>query len=1345
MKKIFFKLPLPIKLMLVAFIPLILLVFFAIQIFREKGERMDLLSNYLRSSNRSVHVSGLVDALQAERRYAFGYSLRHEFRSELVNQRGRTDAAVQQLVGTDSSLDGLASYTFLDSLSSIRRQLDEDLLSPPMVMNYYTNAIFRVNAFNNVTAGGNPLLRPVNDELVGQKLLSEMVTYLGILRASIYMQMHLKQLSPSSVEGLRGVYDIYKSFEKEFDLRGSDSAKNALHHLQNRSLLRPTNQYLDTMFLEGRIDSAYSAERWWDISANAVDQLRSLQRATMSIAQRGVQELYDHESDSRNNTLIYLILALLLVAFIVSSVIVNISRQLNDLNDAAVRIARGETGVEVEQGADDVVGSLASSVRAIDRSNQQLSIAADAIGSGNFNVDVQARSEADVLGTAVVRMRDDLQQYARDNEDKLWQASGVELVSDSLRGDKDPRALAEDALNAIAEYCGAAVGLLYVRQSEHLEHQASYAVDDADRVPQRIAFGETLVGQVAQKRKLMVLANVPDNFIRVRTGIGESAPTQLVLLPLVFNDRTEGVLELGSMQAFEPRVFALLQQLQPVVGVALHTARNRARLHELLQETQAQAEELQAQHQELENINAELEAQAEKLQASEEELRVQQEELMEANQELEERSRLLEERNTLIAQRNREIQQKAEELAVSTRYKSEFLANMSHELRTPLNSILLLSRLLSENNEMNLSGDQVEYAQVIQSSGQGLLALIDEILDLSKIEAGKMELEFLPMSPAATVHDLKGMFVPIAQDKGLAFEVNVDATLPAQVETDKMRLEQVLKNLLSNALKFTTEGKVSLNVSSGAPGYVRFAVKDTGIGIAPEKQALVFEAFRQADGSTRRKFGGTGLGLSISRELTRLLGGELQLESEPGKGSTFFFELPMTRQIAEAAAGPPPAALPTRPEPPAQPVPAAGAAEPAAGAIPAKRPNNLEVPAPVPDDRDTASPGEATILIIEDDTHFAKALLDFTRKQGYKGLVAVRGDEGIELARHYLPKGILLDIQLPVKDGWEVMDALKQDPHTRPIPVHMMSSLEARRESRMKGAIDFINKPMAFEQMQEVFRRIEEVVSKENKKVLIVEENTRHAQALAYFLETFNVNAQISGSVQDSGVALQREDVDCVILDMGVPDPHAYETLESLKQKAGLESLPIIVFTGRSLSRNEELRIKQYADSIVVKTAHSYQRILDEVSLFLHLVEEQDDKPRKKRKLGAMSEVLEGKKILIADDDVRNIFSLSKALEPHGMEVLSATDGREALQQLEAHPDIDVALMDIMMPEMDGYQAMQEIRRRPEFRNLPIIAVTAKAMSGDREKCIQAGASDYISKPVDVDQLLSLLRVWLYE
>ncbi|MEO5564377.1 MAG: response regulator, partial [Chitinophagaceae bacterium] len=718
--------------------------------------------------------------------------------------------------------------------------------------------------------------------------------------------------------------------------------------------------------------------------------------------------------------------------------------------------------------------------------------------------------------------------------------------------------------------------------------------------------------------------------------------------------------------------------------------------------------------------------------------------LMETNQELEERSRLLEEKNHLIVVRNLDIQKKAEELTQNAKYKSEFLANMSHELRTPLNSILLLSRLLSENKEENLKDEQVEYAKVIQSSGNGLLQLIDEILDLSKIESGKMQLDYEHISVADIASGMNSLFAPMAKEKNVEFTIEIDPSLPGQIETDRMRLEQIVKNLISNSLKFTNKGFIKLTVAPNpfGNGMIDFSVKDSGIGIPSEKQELIFEAFQQADGSTRRKYGGTGLGLSISRQLSRLLGGDIALVSEPGQGSEFVVSIPPDKKFISEKGNKEQGNI----------IPEEKDVEIVNQEIvetPERSYTSSIIPEDVPDDRQLIKKGDRVILIIEDDTIFARTLLEFTRKKGYKGIVVVRGDQGIEMAKQYKPIGILLDIQLPIKSGWEVMDAIKKDPLTRHIPVHIVSSFEMKKESLTKGAVDFVYKPVAFEKMDEVFAKIESVVKGESKKVMIVEDNPKHAKALAYFLSMNNINSVISSDIKDSVNSLGKNEVDCVILDMGIPDMKAYETLDVVKKNAGLENTPVLIFTGKSLSRNEEVKIRQYADSIVMKTAHSYQRILDEVSLFLHLVEENNKPARKSpglsRGAGTLSEVLNNKKVLVADDDVRNIFSLTKTLEKHRMQVISAIDGKEALQALENNPDTHIVLMDIMMPEMDGFEAITKIRQNPKWRNLPIIAVTAKAMSGDREKCIKAGASDYISKPVDMDQLISLLRIWLYE
>lgn len=965
---------------------------------------------------------------------------------------------------------------------------------------------------------------------------------------------------------------------------------------------------------------------------------------------------------------------------------------------------------------------------------------AQQIALGDYSVRAQ-EDENDSLGgiaSSLNEMTASLQKSFENINQNEWKQTGLVQINEILTGNKREEEIATESLIKLVEYTECINGAFYTLEDERLVLKGAYGLEP--KMKKIYQPGEGMVGQVFINKQIKLLEDVkPEDFIVSFTS-GQIKLTNIIWIPLMFKEKCLGVIELGANQEFEGVDIDFLQDACKVITLELIAAKSRQRIQSLLEETQAQSEELQTQHSELENLNSELEAQTQLLQASEEELKVQQEELLQSNQELEERSKLLEEKNQLIAFRNREIQKKAEELAMSTKYKSEFLANMSHELRTPLNSILLLSRIMVENDDKNLTDDQIESAKVIQSSGTSLLSLIDEILDLSKIEAGKMELEYESVNLTELCNDLNGMFKPMAKQKEIDFQIDIADDIPAQFETDKLRLDQVLRNLLANAFKFTQKGEIRLSIKNdpNRKNFLQFAVSDTGIGISKENQQIIFEAFQQADGSTRRKFGGTGLGLSISREITKLLGGQISVESTLNEGSTFLISLPLNASTKEEET-----------QINKELFEAKIISEDKMKEIVLVDEDPLtvaEIPDEIEDDRNTVKSKDKLILIVEDDTHFAKALLKYTRQQHYKGIVIVRGDQVLEFAEKYQPLAILLDIQLPVKNGWEVMDELKKNSKTRHIPVHIMSSLQVKKESLMKGAIDFINKPVAMEQMNQMFKKIEDALNRNAQKVLIVEENPKHAAALSHFLNNFSITSEIKNNVEESVNTLLSSKVNCVILDMGLPDKTGYETLEAIKSHEGLEDLPIIIFTGKNLSQAEEMKIKHYADSVVIKTAHSFQRILDEVGLFLHLVEENQLEPKNKaNKLGMLGDVLQGKTILIADDDVRNIFSLTKILEKYKANVVSAMNGKEALAQLHSHPDISVVLMDMMMPEMDGFQTIQKIREIPAYKNLPIISVTAKAMTGDREKCIAAGASDYISKPVDKDQLLSLLRVWLYE
>lgn len=962
---------------------------------------------------------------------------------------------------------------------------------------------------------------------------------------------------------------------------------------------------------------------------------------------------------------------------------------------------------------------------------------ADKISAGDYHTRV-TDEQKDGLGSlsgSLNKMAESLEYSFQLLSDKEWLQTGIARLNEIMVGEMDLKVLVSNVMSFVAEYSHSRVGAFYVMDvsARSLDLHGSYALAPGSRML-NIRTGEGLVGQVARDGKRILVSEIPAGEWMVSFTAGGIRPRNMIAFPLFFDRKVKGVIELGSLESYTERDLEFFSSIAENIGIAINSIENRNKLQELLEETQAQTEELQAQHSEMESLNLELEAQAEKLQVSEEELKVQQEELQQTNLELEERSRSLEEKNQLILLRNLDIQKKADELAQATKYKSEFMANMSHELRTPLNSILLLSRLLAENKDDHLSGEKQEYARVIQNSGQGLLELIDEILDLSRIESGKLQLEHSIVSLEDIIEDMRMLFLPLAKDKGLELNFITEEGTPLQLETDKTRLEQILKNLLSNAFKFTPKGAITLRISAspGHNNFIDFSVKDSGIGIPEDKHQLVFEAFQQADGSTRRKYGGTGLGLSISRELAKLLGGEISLASAPDEGAEFRVTIPLFKM------DPLPDTSPL--------VPAKEAAVVEKAEAPLLTLSGI--PPEIPDDRNGLTVMDRSLLIVEDDPVFARSLLEFGRKKGYKVVVAVRGDAALGLAKTYRPRGILLDIQLPVKNGWEVMEELKKDPQTRHIPVHIISSFEVKNESLRKGAIDFISKPMAFESMDAIFEKIEYVRNRSSKKVLIVEDNTRHAEALSYFLSTHDLHTEITHTVAGSQLALLKKEVDCVILSREDAKEKTDETLDTIRQNKGLENIPIIVLTGKQISRGEEVRLRQYADSIVVKTAHSYQRVLDEVSLFLHLVDEGKEKEPANvfGKLGALEEVLKNKTVLVADDDVRNIFSLTKALETHKMKVLSAMDGREALAVAgDGSVAIDIILMDMMMPELDGFETIARIRRDPRLKNTPIIAVTAKAMAGDREKCIQAGASDYISKPVDIDQLLSLLRIWLYE
>ncbi len=926
------------------------------------------------------------------------------------------------------------------------------------------------------------------------------------------------------------------------------------------------------------------------------------------------------------------------------------------------------------------------------------------------------------LDLAFARMAESLRYNHEQETLQDWFKNGQNSLNRILRGDKTMSELTEKALSFLAEYLGAGVGVLYLYDEEQamLQITASYAFVRRKRLNDRIALGEGLAGQAARERKVICLSPAPAGYLPISSGIGEAQPVSIVALPLLHNNALVGVLEIGSFRLFSDNDLTFLEQSREAVAIALSVNSSRQRVNILLEQTQAQAEELQVQQEELQQTNEELEERAEMLEHQREEIRA---------------------KNRAVEEASQELKEKADELERVSTYKSEFLANMSHELRTPLNSMMILSSLLKDNREGTLTPKQVEFAATINTAGRDLLNLINDILDLSKIESGHLELHYEKFTINEISEQLEALFHPVGSEKGIEVKFSTEKSAPDSFVTDGQRTMQILKNLLSNACKFTSQGSVTLHTyrpdSRENPlgsEAVAFSVTDTGIGIPQEKQSLIFSAFQQADGSTSRNYGGTGLGLSISRQLARSMGGEILLASEKGKGSVFTLYLPLV-QSAQASE-------------------AITSIIPAASKKPAKvmetitpRPKTSDpLPSPIPDDRDLLPDDARTILIIEDDLTFAGILAEMVRARNFSALIAADGENGIAMAERYQPNAIILDVMLPHIDGWGVMRSLKDNPKTRHIPVHFITCLEERQKAMSMGAVGYATKPVSSDQLDQVFAELEKAISKTTKRLLIVEDDSAQVEAMIALLDARNVSISVANSGSAAISQIKNESFDCVVLDLGLSDMGAFEMLEELKKLDPHRSIPVIIHTGRELTHEDELRLHHFAESIIIKGAKSPERLLNEVTLFLHLVESSLE-PGKQRMIRSSLDkeaMLAGKKVLIVDDDMRNIFSLSSALSEKDIVILEAENGREALERLDAFPDIDLVLMDIMMPEMDGYEAMRRIRKDPRFLNLPVIALTAKVMKGDREECLKAGASDYIPKPVDMEKLFSLLRVWLY-
>lgn len=934
--------------------------------------------------------------------------------------------------------------------------------------------------------------------------------------------------------------------------------------------------------------------------------------------------------------------------------------------------------------------------------------------------------------------------YADEQRRRAWLGGGQNLLADRLVGQPRVQELADRSLEFLAEYLGCVVAALYLRdaQTGDLKRVAGYGFSEDAGLKAHFYSGEGLVGQAARGRRVVCLDDLPADYIKVASSLGEGLPVSVALVPLQSEDRVNGVIELAFMRALEPREREFLEAIAGNVGNALEAARYRQRLQDILGETQQLNEELQTQQEELRAANEELEQQASVLKESQAHLETQQAELEQTNEKLSEQAQTLadqrdelDQRNTTLGRIQAQLEERAEELQRASRYKSEFLANMSHELRTPLNSSLILAKLLAENGNGNLNDEQVKFAESIYSAGNDLLNLINDILDIAKVEAGKLEVRPERTPLTSMLEGLNDVFVPLAGERGLSFVIEQQGELPQVLFTDRQRAEQILRNLLSNAFKFTDRGGVTLSVSRQDDHYLAFAVRDTGIGIAADQQQAIFEAFRQADGTTNRRYGGTGLGLSISRDLAGLLGGSITVSSVPGEGSTFTLLLP-ERMVDAGGASKPPS------EPVVAVVPAVAVA-PAAAAVPAPMPRQ---PAPFADDREhLGEHGGRRVLVVEDEVRFARILFDLAHELGYACLVATCADEGLELAQQYRPDAILLDMRLPDGSGLGVLQSLKDDAQTRHIPVHVVSVEDQSEAALHLGAVGYALKPTSREQLKEVFGKLEAKLNQQVKRVLLVEDDPLQRDSVSRLIGDEDIEITAVALAGEALEKLRDTVFDCMIIDLKLPDMLGNELLRRMAEEDICSFPPVIVYTGRNLTRDEETELLKYSRSIIIKGARSPERLLDEVTLFLHKVEAElsSEHQRMLKTARSRDKLFEGRRLLLVDDDVRNIFALSSALEQKGATVEVARNGFEALAKLKEHEDIDLVLMDVMMPEMDGYEATRQIRLEPRWKNLPIIAVTAKAMKDDQERCREVGANDYLAKPIDLDRLFSLIRVWM--
>ena len=1037
----------------------------------------------------------------------------------------------------------------------------------------------------------------------------------------------------------------------------------------------------------------------------------------------------------------------------------NLVKSLKRYANIAKLVAKGDFSEKVDERSKDDV--LARSINQMVESFRSVVAQANRIAAGDYNTLIKPRSENDSLGKALYKMTETLRKNAETFQREDWIKTGLNELDKVLKGKTDIALMAQGIISFFSNYVNAQAGLIYLFDDKELNLKATYGVDGSGKeISKKLKPGEGIVGQAfADNKKIFVKGNDKQKLI-VDLGVKKAEVREIIAVPFSYKDEVIGVMELAKVTEFSELEQYFLDLAIQDIALAIITLQSHLKVKELLERTQQQAKELEVQQEELRQANEELQEQTEALRQSERNLQEQQEELKVTNEELEERTKALEIQRDAIRRKNKElelarkeIEKKAKDLELASKYKSEFLANMSHELRTPLNSIIVLSQLLNENKKGHLDDKEKEFAKTINSSGLDLLDLINDILDLSKVESGAIELAPERLYLKDLEDFVKSNFEQVVRQKGLQLKIEKEKDLPSYIITDVQRVQQIVKNLISNAIKFTQEGSITFGIRKTEHKYrkepaIAISVADTGIGIPKEKQEVIFEAFKQADGTTSRKYGGTGLGLSISRNFSQLLGGYMELNSEEGKGSKFTLVLPLELSLTEEDKKKETDGLVVQKQD--KTASEKEKVEVIKDDASTLIKENEEKPATqqmVTDDRNSLVENDKVILIIEDDVNFAGVLLNLAHEHGFKGIIALSGEVGLYHADYYTPNAIILDMGLPGISGSEVLEKLKENPKTRAIPVHVISAKDFDIKTLKQGAIGYLTKPVKKPQLDQVFDKIEKIISKPLKKLLVVEDEEITRKSIEELMSHSSVEIVSVDSGEKALKLLKSDGFDCMILDLGLKGMTGFELLEKINSDEHLRKIPVVIYTSKDLTEEENETLKKYAQSIILKGARSFERLLAETTLFLHQVDNgfSNEKKKMMEKAHGKENVIEGKTIMIVDDDMRNVFALSSVLEEYKARIVVAKNGREAIDKLHANPDVNLILMDIMMPEMDGYEAMRRIRKEKKYKNLPIIALTAKAMKGDREKCIAAGANEYLAKPVEKEKLISLLRVWLYK